>query len=225
MSVFKSVAARLRKYLWIVAALPIILGIVGFFVPAGKMPSSFEAQTTIQLGSYGDDIMNDTSQVIVLLSNAPFYEKRLPELWRQQEQALLSQISVTDLTNRLIQIRYQGTSEAEAAEGVNLVTSAFLDEDKEHFDQKEKIIDEAINTLNKSHVSSNENVSRARFLYKLQMEKAQMRQAQILEPAQKKSGTSVSTISSKKRAVLGFMLGITLVIIGAALPEFVRKKE
>ncbi|MCQ2010488.1 MAG: hypothetical protein ABF629_08840 [Sporolactobacillus sp.] len=225
MNVFRNVVTRLRKYLWIVAALPIILGIVGFFVPAGKMPSSFEAQTTVQLGSYGDDTTNDPNQVIVLLSNAPFYEKRLPELWEQQEQALLSQISITDLTNHLIQISYKGTSEAEAVEGVNRVTSAFLDEDKNRFDNKEKIIDEAINNLNKSHVSSEETVSRARFLYTLQSRKVQMRRAQVLESAQKKSGSGVSTISSKKRAVLGFMLGITLVIIGAALPEFVRKKE
>jgi teichuronic acid biosynthesis protein TuaF len=225
MSVFKHVAERLRKHLWIVIALPILLGITGWLVPMGKMPSSFEAQTTIQLGSYGKDEYNDPNQVTIILSNAPFFEKHLQELWNEQQQALLSQLNISNLSNHLIQIRYRGKDADDAMAGVNAVTNAFLAEDQARFSQKEKIIDQAIESLKKEKTSESEAVERARFLYKLQLEKVNMKQAQLIEPAQKGSGTSVSALSSKKRAALGFMIGVTFSIIGAALPEFVRKKE
>ncbi|SFG56830.1 hypothetical protein [Sporolactobacillus nakayamae] len=225
MSVFNHVAERLRKHLWIVIALPILLGITGWLVPIGKMPSSFEAQTTIQLGSYMKDEYNDPNQVAIILSNDPFFEKHVQELWNERQQALLSQVTISDLSNHLIQIRYRGKDTDDAMDGVNAVTNAFLAEDQTRFNQKEKIIDQAIESLKKEKTSENETVERARFLYKLQLEKANMKPAQLLEPAQKGSGTRVSALSSKKRAALGFMIGVTFSMIGAALPEFVRRKE
>ncbi|MCL1631548.1 hypothetical protein M3N64_06245 [Sporolactobacillus sp. CPB3-1] len=224
MKIFNSVAARMKKYWWIVVALPVLLGIIGWLVPAGKMPSSYEAQTTIQLGTYDDSVYNDPNQVLILLTNASFYEQQLPDLWNDQEQELLSRIGVTDLSNHLIQISYRGKSAEDAIMQVNKVADAFLAADQQRFEQKKKILDQAIQSMKTARAADGE-VSRIRYLYKLQSEKLELSQAKILEPAQKGTGTSVSAFSPKKRAALGFMIGVTLVVVGMVLPEFVRRKS
>ncbi|MDN3954943.1 hypothetical protein [Sporolactobacillus laevolacticus] len=225
MNAFNRVATRLKTHIWIVLALPILLGIAGWVVPIGKMPSNYTAQATIQLGSYGNAEYNTPEQVIILLSNAPFYQKSLPDLWQENKQNLTSQLNISSLPNHLIQISSSGKTADETARRVNLIANAFLTNDRKQFNQKSKMIDQAIGDLKKVKTSQSDAVDRVRLLYKLESEKFKLQPAQLLEAAVPGTGSRTVPFSSKKRAILGFMVGITIILVAASLPEFVRNKE
>ncbi|WP_028977077.1 hypothetical protein [Sporolactobacillus terrae] len=225
MNLLKRFTTRLKHYLWLVLALPAALAVIGFLVPVGAMPSSYQAQATVQLGSYEDPIFNETNPVILMLTNAPFYQQQLPQLWAQNEHELLSKVEIRDLNNRLIQLRYRAASKEEAKNGAQAITDAFLDADRQHYNRREKLIDQTLSQLEKEKAPATDAAARTRFVYKLQSLKLTMRPAQQLEQVSLSSGASVTTLSSKKRAVLGAVLGMTLVLLAAALPEFIRKND
>ncbi|MCO7174939.1 hypothetical protein ACFP7A_04290 [Sporolactobacillus kofuensis] len=225
MNVLNRVFTRLKKYLWVVLALPVLLGVLGWLIPVGKMPSEYDAQATIQLGDYENNQYNDPQQVILLLSNLSFYEQNSHALGTDEAKTFMTRINVSEMPNHLIQISYRAQKANDAIDGVHQITNAFLKMDSKHFDEKEKVIDQTIHAMKTMNPEQGETVNRERFLYKLQNEKLKMRPAQLLQAAKQGSNSGVTTLSSKKRAVLGIMLGITLVLIAAALPEFVRKRE
>ncbi|WP_139692648.1 hypothetical protein [Sporolactobacillus terrae] len=224
MNLLKRFTTRLKHYLWLVLALPAALAVIGFLVPVGAMPSSYQAQATVQLGSYEDPIFNETNPVILMLTNAPFYQQQLPQLWAQNEQELLSKVEIRDLNNRLIQLRYRAPSKEEAKNGAQAITDAFLNADRQHYNRREKLIDQTLSQLEKEKALATDAAAGTRFVYKLQSLKLTMRPAQQLEQVSS-SGASVTTLSSKKRAVLGAVIGMTLVLLAAALPEFIRKNN
>ncbi|QAA21741.1 hypothetical protein [Sporolactobacillus terrae] len=224
MNLLKRFTTRLKHYLWLVLALPAALAVIGFLVPVGAMPSSYQAQATVQLGSYEDPIFNETNPVILMLTNAPFYQQQLPQLWAQNEQELLSKVEIRDLNNRLIQLRYRAPSKEEAKNGAQAITDAFLNADRQHYNRREKLIDQTLSQLEKEKAPATDAAAGTRFVYKLQSLKLTMRPAQQLEQVSS-SGASVTTLSSKKRAVLGAVIGMTLVLLAAALPEFIRKNN
>lgn len=224
MNLLKRFTARLKHYLWLVLALPAALAVIGFLVPVGSMPSSYQAQATVQLGNYEDPIFNETNQVMLMLANAPFYQQKLPQLWAQNEQELLSEVEIRDLNNRLIQLRYRAASKEEAKNGAQAITDAFLNADRQHYERRKRLIDQTLSQLEKEKTPASDSAARTRFFYKLQSLKLTMRPAQQLEQVSS-SGASVTTLSSKKRAVLGAVIGMTLVLLAAALPEFIRKND
>ncbi|GEB78291.1 hypothetical protein [Sporolactobacillus inulinus] len=224
MNLLKRFTARLKHYLWLVLALPAALAVIGFLVPVGSMPSSYQAQATVQLGNYEDPIFNETNQVMLMLANAPFYQQQLPQLWAQNEQELLSKVEIRDLNNRLIQLRYRAASKEEAENGAQAITDAFLNADRQHYERRKRLIDQTLSQLEKEKTPASDSAARTRFFYKLQSLKLTMRPAQQLEQVSS-SGASVTTLSSKKRAVLGAVIGMTLVLLAAALPEFIRKND
>lgn len=224
MNLLKRFTARLKHYLWLVLALPAALAVIGFLVPVGSMPSSYQAQATVQLGNYEDPIFNETNQVMLMLANAPFYQQKLPQLWAQNEQELLSKVEIRDLNNRLIQLRYRAASKEEAKNGAQAITDAFLNADRQHYERRKRLIDQTLSQLEKEKTPASDSAARTRFFYKLQSLKLTMRPAQQLEQVSS-SGASVTTLSSKKRAVLGAVIGMTLVLLAAALPEFIRKND
>ncbi|BBN98009.1 hypothetical protein [Sporolactobacillus terrae] len=224
MNLLKRFTTRIKHYLWLVLALPAALAVIGFLVPVGAMPSSYQAQATVQLGSYEDPIFNETNPVILMLTNAPFYQQQLPQLWAQNEQELLSKVEIRDLNNRLIQLRYRAPSKEEAKNGAQAITDAFLNADRQHYNRREKLIDQTLSQLEKEKAPAADAAAGTRFVYKLQSLKLTMRPAQQLEQVSS-SGASVTTLSSKKRAVLGAVIGMTLVLLAAALPEFIRKNN
>lgn len=224
MNLLKRFTARLKHYLWLVLALPAALAVIGFLVPVGSMPSSYQAQATVQLGNYEDPIFNETNQVMLMLANAPFYQQKLPQLWAQNEQELLSEVEIRDSNNRLIQLRYRAASKEEAENGAQAITDAFLNADRQHYERRKRLIDQTLSQLEKEKTPASDSAARTRFFYKLQSLKLTMRPAQQLEQVSS-SGASVTTLSSKKRAVLGAVIGMTLVLLAAALPEFIRKND
>lgn len=222
MAIVRRIGHRLKKYLWIVLAVPILLGVLGAFLPVGKEMSRFQASATILLGSYGDPQFNDTENVQTLLTNLPFYQENFPQWAENQANALPADLNVTALKKNLILIAYTSSSREKAARRANRIASQFIQEDHQAFAQKKQILADTVQRLKKSKDSAAAGDT-ARMLFRLQSEQLRDTPAQILQQAAPGSARGSAVFSSKKRAVLGIVFGLTLIFFAAAWPEFVRE--
>ncbi|RYL89317.1 hydrolase [Sporolactobacillus sp. THM7-4] len=225
MNLIHSLTVRIRKYIGVIVAVPLILGIAGWFLPVGKAPSSYTAVTTVSLGNYNDPDFNDPSRVIVMLTNVPFFQERLPDLWKVNSQNLLSRFKVTLLKDQLIQLSYTGQSKDNVEQTVNKITDAFLASDRVQYQKRLDLIDRSISALNQARVSDNTRVDQQRFLYKLQSTRLDIKPAQLLKSASADIHLENRAFSRKARAVLGAMLGITIMFFFVVFPEVVREKQ
>ncbi|NEY19428.1 hypothetical protein G4D61_05525 [Bacillus ginsengihumi] len=225
MDVIRRMAERIKKYIVIVIAIPVLLGIIGWLLPVGKEISAYTAESMISLGDYGNADMNEPSQVITLLSNPAFYEKYTPTLWEKYQEELLKNFHVALEKDKIVQLSMTGTSQADTVKAVNDITNAFLKLDDHYYKQKESIILNSIQTLKDEKVSDDTKVSQQKFIYKLETEKLAIKPATLLQSANDEANTSAgnTTFSSKDRAVLGVLLGITVVFFALVFPEFVRR--
>ncbi|WP_353949278.1 hydrolase [Sporolactobacillus sp. Y61] len=217
--------ARLRQYLWLALSVPILFGLIGWFVPTGGAPASYKAAVTLILGSHHNRVLNEQEPVTVLLTNAPFYQEQMPDLWEKEQNGLLSRLHVATLSAGRMQLTYTGTSAAEAANTANRIAEAFIRLDQKEYNKKTAVIDQSIQAVSRTDNVAATAVDRERFLYKLKTDRLALRPAELLEPAAAASGSIGSPFTPKKRAVLGVMIGLTLVILWAVFPEFVRERK
>ncbi|MCI1858055.1 MAG: hydrolase [Sporolactobacillus sp.] len=220
MDIVRSMAKRAKKFIWLICIVPLVLGAAGWLVPVGKMPAGYQSSATLSVGNYGDPLFDDSERVVTYLTNAPFYQKELPELWSSQGENLFRQLDVSPLKGDLIQLTYTGTSEADAVQTVNRIADAFLREDNGRYKERTNVIDQSLRTLENMKSKSQNTVDRQRMLYKLRSDKLKLHPAEVVERADATSGGGAFT--PKKRAVLGVLIGLTLVFAIIALPEFVR---
>lgn len=225
MDVLHDLLARARKYLWMIIAVPVVLAAAGWLIPVGGETSSYTATTTVELGDYKNPDYNDPEKVVLMLSNAPFYQDRLPGLWKESRDEITSQFKVSVLQDQLVQFSFTGRSEDEASRIVMAITNAFLASDQEQYQKRIDVIERSVDEMNKVKADGDAAVDRLRFMYELQTAALELKPAQLLESVDTDTQLETRAFSSKERAVLGGMIGLTLMFFWVVLPEFVRKNR
>lgn len=225
MPILNRLAARAKKYFLVLLAVPLILGLLGWVVPAGRAPASYKATATIAVGSYNDTDLNYRSRAATYLTSPPFYQKNMPEFWNRYGQNLLSRLTVSQIKSPLIQLTFSAPSRGEAADGVNRIAAAFLAADKAQYQLHREVIDQAIAAAQAAKPDTATQIDRLNFIYSMKMKKLEYKPAQLFEAADPAGTSGSSVFTPKKRAVLGVMLGVTLSLVWLVLPELVRPKE
>ncbi|WP_026692742.1 hypothetical protein [Peribacillus kribbensis] len=221
--VVSHLAERVKKYrVWMVL-IPILLGALGWVLPAGKTGDE-GAEAEISLGSYENPNLNDPKKVIVLLSNLPFYKEHLPDMYREQQQDLLKDLSVTPISDQNIKVSYQHHPSKVSQEMVRHIADAFMALDKQKYEQKRTILEETIDTLKSETVGPDAKVDQQRFLYELQTSSLMMKPAVLLKEPDS-GADETAAFSSKQRAVLGILIGLTLSLLWLVIPEFIREQK
>lgn len=220
-SIVKRLIARTKKYFFLLLCIPIILGALGWLLPAGKELSGSPSEAEISLGSYENLDLNDQKRVIVLLSNLPFYQEHLPDVWKDHGEDILKDLRVTPVSEQNIKISYGNHPQTESIRMVNKIADAFLELDKKSFEEKQTIIKESIDALENDEVGPDAKVDQQRFLYELQTAGLTIKPAVLLKSPETEAQQNVGP-SSKKRAVLGILIGLTLALLWIVIPEFVR---
>ncbi|MBT2757269.1 hypothetical protein J7E71_15175 [Mesobacillus foraminis] len=219
------VTSRSRKYLFILLAIPVLFGLLGWFLPVGREPSLLTAEATISLGNYDHPDLNNPKNVMDLLSNAPFYEENLAGLWEETEEPITENLTIANVSDKVLQLTYTGTSGENAAEVVNAIADAFLKMDKERYEEKKAIIKGTIDSLEGETVAEEAKVDQERFLYELKSFQLNMKAASFVKRADlEEAEMSNKALSSRDRAVLGVLLGVTLAFSWMIVPELVRKQ-
>jgi teichuronic acid biosynthesis protein TuaF len=210
-------AAKSKKFIFLLLFVPVLFGLIGWFVPVGNEPSAFSAAAELSLGSYNNKDLNDPKQVLTLLTHSPFHAEHLEEAGEPEE--ILSNLIVTQVNERNINLTYTGTS-AEQAE----IAGAFLALDQQKFAAKQSVIQTTIDSLEKEEVAPEAKVDHQRFLYELKTALLDIKPAVLIKQAEEEeTGAERQDLSSRDRAVLGVLIGITLVFAWVVIPELVRK--
>ncbi|WP_121610970.1 hypothetical protein [Mesobacillus foraminis] len=219
------VTSRSRKYLFILLALPVLFGLLGWFLPVGREPSSLTAEATISLGNYDNPEMNNPKNVMVLLSKPSFYEDNLEGLWKETEEQITENLSVVNVSDKVLQLTYTGTSGENAAEVVNAIADAFLKMDQQQYEEKKAFINGKIASLEGETVGEEAKIDQERFIFELESAELNMKAASYVKPAHaEEAEMSNKALSSRDRAVLGVLLGVTLAFSWMIVPELVRKQ-
>jgi teichuronic acid biosynthesis protein TuaF len=215
-------AAKNKKSIFLLLLVPVLFGMIGWFVPAGNEPSAISAEAELSLGSYNNKDLNDPKQVLTLLTHRPFYAEHLEEAGEPAE--ILSNLIVTQVNERNINLTYTGTSAEKAVDTVNEIAGAFLALDKQKFAEKQSVIQTTIDSLEKEEVAPEAKVDHQRFLYELKTAQLDIKPAVLIKQAQEEeTGVESQALSSRDRAVLGVLIGITLMFAWMVIPELVRK--
>ncbi|PLT31819.1 hypothetical protein [Peribacillus deserti] len=220
--VVSRLTARTKKFFVLLVAFPLVLGALGWFLPVGASGSDAPAEAEISLGNYENPSLNDPKQVIVRLSNLPFYQENLPDVLTEHRDDLMNDLSVTPVSETNIQISYKNHPQEESILMVNSIAEAFMKLDKRNFDQKQTIMNESIDQLKNETVGPDAKVDQQRFLYELQTEALTMKPAVLLK-APEEEAMGKNAVSSESRAVLGVLMGFTLALLWIVVPEFVRE--
>jgi teichuronic acid biosynthesis protein TuaF len=160
--------------------------------------------------------------VLTLLTHSPFHAEHLEEAGEPEE--ILSNLIVTQVNERNINLTYTGTSAEQAADTVNEIAGAFLALDQQKFAAKQSVIQTTIDSLEKEEVAPEAKVDHQRFLYELKTALLDIKPAVLIKQAEEEeTGAERQDLSSRDRAVLGVLIGITLVFAWVVIPELVRK--
>lgn len=222
----QSLKVRLNKYFLLLLAGTILLGVIGWFLPVGKEKSSYQAEAVITLGTYKNPDLNDPKRVVTLLTNAPFYEKHMGNLWQEKDEDIRTNLFVTATTDNMIKLSYTDESKEISIQVLSEITGAFISMDQGRFQQKQGIIQESIEALNNEEVAPEEKVDQQRFLYELKTALYDIKPATLLKPADKNEIiTENRAFNSTERAVLGVLLGLTLSFFWIVIPEFFRERS
>jgi teichuronic acid biosynthesis protein TuaF len=215
-------AGRSRKYLWLLLAIPILLGGIGWVLPVGKEPSVIRAEATISLGNYQYEDFNHAEKVVTLLTYAPFYKENLAHL--VGETGVPSQLTVSAVNEQMIKLVYSDSSADQAANVVNEIAQAFLALDQQKFAERKLIIEDSITAIEQEQVSEDAKVDQQRFLNELKTARFNLKPATLLKEAQPSELVVESqTLSSRDRAVLGVLIGVCIAFLTIVLPGLVRK--
>lgn len=221
-------AKRSKNYFLFIVGIPIALGVLGWLLPVGKEPviNTYTAEAMIALGRYDHQDFNDPKGVLILLSNPPFYEEKLANLWEENQGALFKKLNVSVENDQLIKLTYTDSSKENAVYVLNEITSEFMELDQEKFQQREKVMNESIRSLEQEEVGEEEKVSKHRFLYELKTAQLNLKPGSIVkEPDVKVVDQQTRAFSSQERAVLGVILGIAFSILWIVVPELVREQS
>jgi teichuronic acid biosynthesis protein TuaF len=213
-------AAKSKKYIFILFLVPVLLGLIGWFLPVGNEPAAISAEAELSLGSYQNKDLNDPKLVVGLLTNIPFYAEHLQGAGEPEE--ILSKLNVTQVNERNINLVYTGTSAEDAVEMVNEIAAAFLALDQQKFAEKQSVIQATIDSLERQEVAPEAQVDQHRFLYELKTAQYDIKSASLIKQAQEANGEG-QALSSRDRAVLGVLIGITLMFFWMVIPELARK--
>lgn len=215
---------RMNKYFLIFLAFTVLLGVIGWLLPVGKEESDYTLEAALTLGNYENPALNDPKRVIILLTNAPFYEEHLKELWEEKSEEIRTNLHVTIGPNNMINLSYSDHTKESTAQVLNKIANAFIAIDQVRFQEKQKIIQESIEAINNEPVASEAKVDQERFLFELKTDLYNIKPAIILTPADLNAiNTENRAFNSKERAVLGILLGITLSFLWIVFPVVLRE--
>ncbi|MFN2744465.1 MULTISPECIES: teichuronic acid biosynthesis protein TuaF [Bacillus] len=220
----KRIAGRIKKFFVLIIALPLVLGLFGYFMPKGEAaPSDYTATVTISTGNYGEAKYNNAKDVPLLLKNEPFLKEIFPEMEEEDLAELKDELAIEIRTDSLFNLSYTGPDKEETLSILEKIKNAYMEADKALFSKREEVIEKNIKALEGETVSADSKVDKQRFLYELETSKLDLKHAEEIEPLTVLDNESAG-LSPKKRAVLGVLIGLALSFLIIVVPEVFRER-
>ncbi|MBD8070884.1 hypothetical protein [Bacillus sp. PS06] len=211
--IIRRMITRSKRYIIILAVIPLILGLVGWFLPVEKEKPIYIAEAMVSLGRYDDSDMNDAKKVQRMLTHQPL----------NSDEDEPSNLVIMTPSEDVITLSISGSSNESTVQRLNEVIEDFLVMDQLRYEQKKAIIEDLIQALKEEVPNEETKIEQQKFLFELQTELFHLKQASILKAVESKVIEHVA-ISSKQRGVLGVLVGMTISLMWVVLPEIVRRE-
>ncbi|MFJ5964408.1 teichuronic acid biosynthesis protein TuaF [Bacillus sp. NPDC093026] len=217
------VGKRIRKHIVWMILLPVLLAAFGFFFAKGTLEqSSYTASVTLTLGKYDDAVYNNMEEVMSLLKSDAFLKQALGDVKEEERQDVKSRLILTNQSDTQLQLSFTDAEYDRALAVVKQMSDTFLKQDKILFTKRQQVIEKRLSALEDEPVSNDSKVDKERFLYELESTKLGMKQAKIVDPAQLLDEGNKG-MSAKKRALLGLVIGFSISLLFAVLPELFKE--
>ncbi|WP_353854427.1 hypothetical protein [Bacillus sp. Bos-x628] len=217
------IGKRIRKHIVWMILLPVLLAAFGFFFAKGTLEqSSYTASVTLTLGKYDDAVYNNMEEVMSLLKSDAFLKQALGDVKEEERQDVKSRLILTNQSDTQLQLSFTDAENDRALAVVKQMSDTFLKQDKTLFTKRQQVIEKRLSALEDEPVSNDSKVDKERFLYELESTKLGMKQAKIVDPAQLLDEGNKG-MSAKKRALLGLVIGFSISLLFAVLPELFKE--
>ncbi|MDU0070356.1 MULTISPECIES: teichuronic acid biosynthesis protein TuaF [Bacillus] len=220
----KRIAGRIKKYIVPIIALPLVLGLFGYFMPKGAAaPADYTASVTISTGNYGESLYNNAKEIPLLLKNDPFLKEVFPEMDEEELASIKEELVIDIRSDSLFNLSYTGPDKEETLNVLEKIKDAYMKEDKKLFLKRDQVIEKNIKALEGETVSADSKVDKQRFLYELETNRLDLKAAEEIEPLTALDNVA-GGMSPKKRAVLGVLIGLALSFFIVVVPEVLKER-
>lgn len=224
-NIFNLLINRLKKSIPLLIIIPLLLAGLGYFFEIKSEPVvSYAAKAKIELGFYDDVNMNNAETAKGFITGYSFLESTFPDYEPEDLEALRSGIVINTLSGTSLELIYRSDNEEEVEEGLDRLVEAFLTYDNGKFEEKSAINEDSLEALNGKDVGEESIVDKEKFIYELKNELLTLYPAQLTEPVMVNESRS-EDFSSKNRAVLGGLIGITIVFGYMVVPLLFREED
>ncbi|TYS59958.1 hypothetical protein FZC74_07330 [Sutcliffiella horikoshii] len=215
---------RIKKSIPLLIIIPLLLAGLGYFFEMKTEPVvSYAAKAKIELGYY-EDRMNNAETVKRHITGNTFLKSTFPEYEPEELEALRSGIVINTLSDTTIELIYRSDNEEEVEEGLERLVDAFLAEDNELYEARSSINKNGIKDYTEEEVSNETKVEKLSETIILQKELLTLYPAELTEPVMVSESRS-EDFSNKKRAVLGGLIGVTIVFGYIVVPLLFREED
>lgn len=215
----KRIGGRIKRYLVFLITLPLLLGILGYFISPSVKTNENSASITIKTGSYNDVSFNSAKEIPLLLTSDAFLKETFPDFSSPEIEKVKQKLMIEIQSDRLFQLSYQ---DQDASEILQSISETFLAKDQKLFSNKQSVIQSNIEELENEEVSEDSKVDKQRFLYELETAKLTLHPAEIIYPLTT-AETQAAGMSAKKRVVLGVLIGLAISFCIVVVPEIFRE--
>lgn len=235
---------RIKKSIPLLIIIPLLLAGLGYFFEIKSEPVvSYAASAKIELGFYENEKMNNAERAKRDITGNTFLESTFPNYEPEELEALRSRIVINTLSGTTIELIYRSDNPEEVEEGLERLVDAFLAEDKEELEENSLIYKDIIEGKSLGEIYNNfigvesleelEDTQVNIELSLVEQQKLIIESKEILSsyyPAELTEPVIVSEsrsedFSSKKRAVLGGLIGVTIVFGYIVVPLLFREED
>lgn len=226
-NIFNLLINRIKKSIPLLIIIPLLLAGLGYFFEIKSEPVvSYAAKAEIELGFYNDNArMNSAETVKSFITSYAFLESTFPDYDQEDLEALKSGIVVNTLSGTSLELIYRSDNEEEVEERLNRLVDAFLAYDNEELERYSSNPNKRLEALYGKALGAEETVvDRENSIYEYEDVLLSYYPAEVTQPVIVNESRS-EDFSSKKRAVLGGLIGVTIVFGYMVVPLLFREED
>ncbi|WP_404445577.1 hypothetical protein LG307_19635 [Sutcliffiella horikoshii] len=222
---------RIKKSIPLLIIIPLLLAGLGYFFEIKSEPVvSYAAKAKIELGFYDIEKWNNAEKVKSYITNYSFLESTFPDYDPEDLEAIRSGIVINTLSGTSLELIYRSDNAEEVEEGLERLVDAFLVRDNEELEKKSLTYENIIEGKTLEELEGKAENSELSLVELLELiiesdEKIlSYYPAEVTEPVMVSESRS-EDFSSKKRAVLGGLVGVTIVFGYIVVPLLFREED
>lgn len=227
----QSIKRRLKKYMWFFILLPVLAGVLGYFLGKSYQHKNhvYTVGEEIALGQYEESNKQytDPAHVVHIFHSTLFLKKaKVEKHLKMPISDIKSKLNITVNSLNILTLKLTGARAEVVKTDLSKIVKVFLKESKQKYKKKLDIVNGTINSLKKEKpFSVNAASGGQKLLYDLQVERINMQPPSVVQRPVVLKDLNKAKVSTGSRTVLGVIIGVILSLFILLVPEILRNRE